>query len=380
VRQLTTRTAAGLACAALALGTALPSSPTATATPAGSTGRPGIADVDEALEAVTATPGVVGVIGEVYYDGKRIGKGSAGSRLVGGKGGTIPSDSRYRIGSQTKQMTATIVLQLVAEGKLSLDDTLSEVLPQLAEQDLVERASEITVRHLITLTSGIPDYFPLSPLDFTTRYTPTQLVEISRQRHRPVELGTWHYSNTNYILLGMIIEKVTGRGLSAEFDRRLFGPLQMTDSYLPTRPPQGIAGPHGHGYWPDEAGVLHDVDRLNASAFLGAGGVVSTARDVSRFQRAFQQGKLLPADLRKVITDPPPGEPPLPPGGPCAGKPELLPGHAGAAPGFTATTYTSSDGRLQFAVSTTVAGREKEWQTAQRAVSEAVKEVFCPTL
>ncbi|NJP98555.1 beta-lactamase family protein [Nonomuraea sp. FMUSA5-5] len=185
----------------------------------------------------------MGVIGEVYYDGKRIGKGSAGSRLLDGKGGRIPPDARYRIGSQTKQMTATIVLQLVKEGKLRLDDKLSEVLPQMAEQDLVERVSEITVRHLIKSTSGIPDHLPLDPFDFTTRYTPTQLLEISRKRQRPVEIGTFNYFNANYLLLGMIFEKVTGRGLAAEFDRRLFGPLKRTDGYLPTKPRQGIKGP-----------------------------------------------------------------------------------------------------------------------------------------
>ncbi|MEU4396476.1 serine hydrolase domain-containing protein [Kribbella sp. NPDC023855] len=376
---MTTRSVAGLAGAVLVLSATVPNGALGAGAVADGAARPQIADVDAALEAVAAVPGVVGVIGEVYYDGKRIGKGSAGSRLLDGKGGAIPSDARYRIGSQTKQMTATIVLQLVAEGKLSLDDKLSQVLPQVAAHDLVERASEITVRHLIALTSGIPDYFPLDPLDFTTNYTPTQLVEISRKRQRPVELGTFNYSNTNYILLGMIIEKLTGHGLATEFQRRLFGPLQMTDSYLPTKPPEGIAGPHGHGYWPDDAGVAHDVDRLNASAFLGVGGVVSTARDVSRFQRAFQQGKLLPADLQKVITDPPAGQLPLPPGGPCAGKPELLPGHAGAAPGFVASTYTSSDGRLQFAVSTTVADRQRLWQEVSIAVTHAVKAVFCPS-
>ncbi|MDL4814175.1 serine hydrolase domain-containing protein [Actinomadura opuntiae] len=362
----------------LALTAALPGATTAAGAATRSADRPKLAGVQQALEKVAATPGVVGVIGEVYYDGKRISEGSAGSRLLGDKGGWIPSDARYRIGSQTKQMTATIVMQLVREGRLRLDDKLSDVLPQVAGDDLVERASDITVRHLIALTSGIPDYLPVDPFDFTTRYTPTELLEISRGEPRPVELGTWNYSNTNYLLLGMIIEKVTGRGLAAEFDRRLFDPLKMTDSYMATRPPQGIKGPHGHGYWADETGTLRDVDRLNASTFLGAAGVISTARDVSRFQRAFQQGRLLPADLQKVITDPPAGQAPLPPGGPCAGSSELLPGHVGAAPGFTATTYTSSDGRLQYAVSTTVAGRDQERETAMRAVSESVKAVFCP--
>jgi D-alanyl-D-alanine carboxypeptidase len=362
------------ACAVLALSVAM-SAPASAA----SASPIKVGDVQKAIETVAKVDGVVGAIGEVYVDGKPVGKGSAGSRLLEGKGGKIPSDSRYRIGSQTKQMTATIVLQMVKEKKLGLDDKLSEVLPEVAAKDLVERADEITVQNLIDMTSGIPDHLPLDVFDFATAYSPTELLEISRKKPRKVEIGTWEYSNVNYILLGLMIEKLSGRTLPAEFDRRLFGPLRMNDTYLLTKPPQGIKGPHGHGYWADESGKLRDVDRLNASTFLGAGGVVSTARDVSKFQSAFQKDKLLPDELQKVITDPPPGQAPPPSGGPCAGKPEIAPSHVGAAPGFIATTYTSTDGRLQFAVSATTSGDEATRAAVRTATSQAVKTLFCPT-
>ncbi|WP_214326514.1 serine hydrolase domain-containing protein [Nonomuraea sediminis] len=365
---------ASVACAALALSVAAP------ATASISTDPVKVGDVQKAMEALVKTGHVVGAIGEVYVDGKRVGKGSAGSRLLDGKGGAIPSNARYRIGSQTKGMTATVVLQLVKEGKLSLDDKLSAVLPKVAEKDLVERADEITVRNLIQLTSGIPDYIgaDVDPLDPTRNYRPADLLAASRKKPRPVEIGTFSYSNTNYILLGMIIEKLAGRSLAAELNRRLFAPLGMRDTYLPAKAPEGIKGPHGYGYTPDETGTLRDVDRLNVTTMLGAGGVVSTARDVSAFQRAFRQGRLLPESLRKVITDPAPGMPPLPSGGPCAGNPEFAPGGGGSAPGFTAATYTSSDGRLQFAVSLTLAMDDAERSTTPSRITNALKSVFCP--
>ncbi|MGV9380466.1 serine hydrolase domain-containing protein [Nonomuraea sp. NPDC003707] len=363
-----------MACAALALSVAAPATASISADPIK------VGDVQKAMEDLVKTGSVVGAIGEVYVDGKRVGKGSAGSRLLDGKGGAIPSTARYRIGSQTKGMTATVVLQLVKEGKLSLDDKLSAVLPEVADKDLVERADEITVRNLIQLTSGIPDYIgaDVNPLDPTRNYRPTDLLAASRKNPRPVEIGTFNYSNTNYILLGMIIEKLAGRSLAAEFNRRLFAPLGMRDTYLPMKASVGIKGPHGHGYAPDETGKLHDVDKLNVTTMLGAGGVVSTARDMSAFQRAFRQGRLLPESLRKVITDPAPGMPPLPSGGPCAGKPEFASGGGGSAPGFTAATYTSSDGRLQFAVSVTVAMDDAERMTTPQRITNALKSVFCP--
>ncbi|MGY0059878.1 serine hydrolase domain-containing protein [Streptomyces sp. LZ34] len=363
---------ASVACAALALSVAAPANASVSADPVK------VGNVQKAMEDLVKTGHVVGAIGEVYVDGKRVGKGSAGSRLLYGKGGAIPSNARYRIGSQTKGMTAAVVLQLVKEAKLSLDDKLSAVLPEVAEKDLVERADEITVRNLIQMTSGIPEYIGADTMDPTRNYRPTDLLAASRKNPRPVEIGTFNHSNTDYILLGMIIEKLSGRSLAAELDRRLFAPLGMRDTYLPTKASEGIKGPHGHGYAPDETGTLLDVDKINATTMLGAGGVVSTARDVSAFKRALRQGRLLPESLNKLLTDPPPGQPPQPEGGPCAGNPEFAPGGGGSAPGFLASTYTSSDGRLQFAVSMTLAMDDAERMTTPQRITDALKSVFCP--
>jgi len=161
----------------------------------------------------------VGAIGGAYVDGKAAGQGTAGSRLLNGEGGTIPADSRFYIGSQTKAMVATVLLQLVEKGKLGLDDKLADRLPEVAADGLVERAGEITVQQLIQHTSGIPDWWSRSGstepafdvFDFTTYYRPIDIVETTLGRSRTGEPGEkFTYSNTNYTLIGMIIDKKTG--------------------------------------------------------------------------------------------------------------------------------------------------------------------------
>ncbi|MFE0156848.1 serine hydrolase domain-containing protein [Nonomuraea sp. NPDC059007] len=355
--------AVGLACAVLAL--SLPA-------PAAAADQVKLGNVQKAMATLAKIDGVVGAIGEVYVDGKRVGQGTAGSRLLDGKGGRIPPNSRYRVGSQTKLMTATVLLQLVKEGKLGLDDKLADVLPEMAQQDLVERADEITVQQLIRHTSGIPDFFASGqfddPFDFTTYYPPIDLVKASRKMPRAGEPGKgFSYSNTNYVLLGLIIEKVAGRTLPAELTRRLFAPLKMSRTYLPTRPPQGIKGPHGHGYYPDATGKPRDVDRQNASLGGAAGGVISTAHDVSAFYRALNQGRLLPPDLQRAMGQPLPNL--------CGGTVAAV---AGNGPGFLAVTFSSADGRRQFAVSTTLKVKNEQAMAIGEAINKAAEAVLCP--
>ncbi|WP_169806972.1 serine hydrolase domain-containing protein [Actinomadura macra] len=343
------------------------------------------------MEELAKAPGVVGVVGGGFVDGKPIGLGSGGSRLLGGKGGRIPAGSRFRIGSQTKQMVATVVLQLVEEGRLGVDDKLGDLLPEVVRKDLVERADEITVRQMLRHTSGIPDWYATKPnpdgsegedpsfdvFDFTTNYRPLDLVKWSRDRPRTGEPGEkWFYSNTNYTLLGVIIERLTGHDLAAELHGRLFGPLKMTKTYLPGKPPEGIKGPHGHGYYPDANGRLRDADRFNASIAGAAGGVVSTAHDVSAFQRAFTQGKLLPPELQRVLTDrlPIDSNARAKGRGGC-GDDFYITG--GTAPGFLTMTFYSEDGRRQLAVSATLS--VKDLSGPGQAMGKVVESVFCPS-
>ncbi|GHC77427.1 serine hydrolase domain-containing protein [Streptomyces flavofungini] len=347
-------------------------------------------NVQQAMEQLARIPGVVGVVGGAYVDGRSIGLGSAGSRLLDGRGGRIPPDARFRIWSQTKQMVATVVLRLVEEGKLGVDDKLADLLPEVVEKDLVTRADEITVRQLLRHTSGIPDWYAGKPnpdgsegepsfdvFDFSTHYRPQDLVAWSRARPRTGEPGEkWSYSNTNHTLLGLIIERVTGHDLATELDTHLFGPLKMTKTYLMVKPPDGVKGPHGHGYYPDAGGRLRDVDRFNASlAGAGAGGVVSTAHDVSAFNRAFTQGKLLPPELQRILTDRL-SDAPRPRGSDRSRCGDDFSITGGLAPGSVAMTFYSADGRRQLAVSFTLSVKPS---AVELDMGKALETIFCPS-
>ncbi|MEV0618166.1 serine hydrolase domain-containing protein [Nonomuraea sp. NPDC050404] len=353
--------AAGLACALLTLSVPAPATAAADQVELG--------DVRQAIRNVAKTAGVVGAIGEVYVDGKRVGRGTAGSRLLGGKGGRIPSDSRYRITSQTKLMEATVILQLAGEGKFALGDKLSDVLPEMAAHDYVDRADEITVRDLIRHTSGIPDFIDsgkFDVFDFTTAHKPIDLVRAARTVPREGDPGQYRYSTTNYVLLGMIIERVTGHDRAAEFKRRLFAPLGMDHTYLATKVSDRIKGPHGHGYHPGSKGVPRDVDRLNATTY-GVEGAISTAHDVSAFYRALSQNKLVPAEQQRELPRPMPEL--------CGGT---VSSASGSGAGINSTTFSSADGRVQFAVATTLKIDNMKADAVGDAVRKAAEAVLCP--
>ncbi|MFJ4880836.1 serine hydrolase domain-containing protein [Streptomyces sp. NPDC088745] len=197
----------------------------------------------------------------------------------------------------------------------------------------------------------------------------------SRGRPRTGEPGEkWSYSNTNYTLLGLIIERVTGHDLGSELRTHLFEPLRMTKTYLMVKPPDGVKGPHGHGYYPDAGGRLRDVDRFNASlAGAGAGGVVSTTQDMSTFQRAFTQGRLLPPELQRILTDRLPATPRPRGSGRRCGDDFFITG--GSAPGSVAMTFYSADGRRQLAMSFTLSVKPS---AVELEVGKAVESVFCP--
>ncbi|NBE97627.1 MULTISPECIES: serine hydrolase domain-containing protein [unclassified Nonomuraea] len=338
------RTTAALACAVLLVH------------PAPVSAESRIGDVQEAMEELAKDAGVVGVIGEAFHDGRRVGRGSAGSRLIGGKGGKIPSDSRFRGWSHTKGMTSAVIAQLVEEGRLSLDDKLADLLPMVVEKDLVERAGEITVDHLLKHTSGVPDYGGRLDLFDLTYHSPIDLLKVSRGLPREQDPGEkFSYSSTGYILLGLIIEKETGESLHAAFAERLFKPLRMTGTYLPTRPTQRIKGPHGHGYYPDDKGRLRDTDRQNATNGWAAGGVISTAKDLAAFWR-YQAGKLPPKDQP----------------GTC-----IAVSAVGSGPGSIAYLFTTQDGR-QLGVNVTLKVPNTETGDLPEKVRQAAESLLCP--
>jgi D-alanyl-D-alanine carboxypeptidase len=232
-------------------------------------------------------------------------------------GTPIPWDAKFRIASFTKTFVATTLLQLVGEGKLSLDDTIDRWLPGLVRGNGND-GRKITVRQVLQQTSGLPDHLEATPELFTEegfqrlRYrtvTPEQAIARAMTMPSAFPPGTqWAYSNTNYVLAGMVIEKVTGHAWQREVKQRIIEPLHLTHTYtLGTR--RTIPAPHATGYerfpLPDGSGYGDPVDatELNPSFGGAAGEIISTTDDSNRFLKALLGGRLLrPAELAAMKT------------------------------------------------------------------------------
>jgi D-alanyl-D-alanine carboxypeptidase len=213
----------------------------------------------------------------------------------------------YRVGSITKTFVATVLLQLEAEGRLSLDDPVDTWLPGLVRGHDHD-GRRISVRQLLNHTSGIHDYLDDDDFRrdhfteagfFRHRYdtlTPRELVDVA-VRHAPdFEPGTsWGYSNTNYVVAGMLIEKVTGRPYATEITRRVIAPLHLKATSLPgTR--TTLPRPSGRAYstFRVRGGPVRDVTALNPSLASSAGEMISDSADLTRFYGALLGGALLP--------------------------------------------------------------------------------------
>ncbi|MEV8340136.1 serine hydrolase domain-containing protein [Streptomyces niveus] len=331
------------------------------AVPAVAAAQPGEGSFQRQVDAVQRT-GTVGVLAR--STGPRgVQYATAGVADAETKRKARPGD-KFRIASATKTYVSAVVLQLVGEGRLSLDDTVEDVLPGVVSGNSND-GSRITVRQLLNHTSGLFNYtadFPaLSGMDayqagrYTT-WTDEQLVGIA-MRHAPdFEPGAkWSYSNTNYTLAGMIIEKITGRTWQQEVTKRVIRPLGLRDTLTPSTSAR-IPGSHLKGYSAfGESAPAIDVTAFNPSAAGAAGAMISTAGDMTTFYQALMSGRLLkPAQLTEMkktvraaeLDEAWPGaryglglmEIPLTCGGSYFS-------HAGDLPGYATRTGATEDGR-----------------------------------
>jgi D-alanyl-D-alanine carboxypeptidase len=186
-------------------------------------------------------------------------------------------EARFRIGSVTKTFTAAVVLQLVDEGKLRLADPVARYLP-----GLVPAARQITIRDLLNHRSGLVNFTDfgtwMAQAEQSSTTRPRDAVRFAASHEPAFRAGSrWSYSNTNYIALGLVIEKVTARSLGSELERRIIEPLELEDTELATtRRPAGL----------DDPGT-------NPNLPWAAGGIVSTAQDLARFHSALMSGKVV---------------------------------------------------------------------------------------
>ena len=215
-------------------------------------------------------------------------------------GAPVPVDGQVRIASNTKTFTATVVLQLVAEHEVSLDRTVETYLPGLVRGPGGD-GRQITVRQLLQHTSGIPDYdgvlYPeWLASGFTRHYTGQELVAAGLGRPALAAPGAaFSYSNTNYAIAGLLVEKVTGHSIGDEITSRIIEPLGLRDTYWPADGDRTIRAPHPRNYLQDTAGgPWTDVTEMDPSMGWAAGQLVSTPRDLLTFFQAVVAGKLLP--------------------------------------------------------------------------------------
>ncbi|MFJ9896763.1 serine hydrolase domain-containing protein [Streptomyces sp. NPDC091280] len=293
---------------------------------------------------------------------------------------TLTADDEFRMGSNTKTMVATVILQLVAEQRLQLTDPVEKWLP-----GLVPNGSAITLRMLLDHTSGLYNIIPGDPdvlKTFTgqnTRRWPPEELLAAGVRHDPLfPPGTrYSYSNTGYIALGLVAEKVTGQRLSDLIQERIARPLGLKNTYLVNASDRTRSPRLAHGYEPDAARLAPllwpgipagtafvgptrpagyiDATWINENTEWAAGSMVSSARDWARFDTALMSGRLLPlAQLKEMKTTvaEESGNPNRYGLGlerkvtPCG----AVWGHDGQAPGYSSWDYTDATGRRTVSV------------------------------
>lgn len=216
-----------------------------------------------------------------------------GTARFAAAGPGIAQDDHFRAGSLTKTFIATVILQLAAEKRLSLTDTVEQHLPGLV-RGAGNDGRALTLRSLLTHTSGLYDF--ARDTRGAVPLTAVQAVRVALT-HPPADLGRFAYSNTNYVLLGLVVEQVTGRSYAAETERRVIAPLGLSGTSFPGSR-TSLPLPHGRAYAADGS----DVTSLDPRVAGAAGEVVTTLADLDRFYAALLDGELLPGrQLREML-------------------------------------------------------------------------------
>ena len=318
-------------------------------------------------------------------------------------GEPVPWDGYYRIGSTTKTFTATVVLQLVAESKLKLNDTVERWLPRVVRGNGNDGA-RITVKNLLRQTSGLHDYDEELPWvrDFTPKrfgqerfhaFTLEELAALAmKQPPRwlpdaadPGRETRWEYSNTNYILAAMVIEKVTGHSLAQEINDRIIAPLGLSHTIM-----AGTSGyvPHPRATAYTQFPGRRDLVDTSLFVPLPDAPMISTTADVNTFLQALLSGRLLPpaqlADLMRTV----PADDSATESGSRYGlgiswrSVDGCPGgvwsNGGTMPGFVSEAAVTGDGRRSVAiVATTWRPGQAQQDAEEAAMTTLVDHALC---
>ena len=331
---------------------------------------------------------------------------SYGTTLLGA---TSPPgvDTHFRIASNTKTMTAAVIVLLAQEGKLSLDDPVSKYVSGVPDGD------KITIAELLNMRSGLytydddPEFWSVLERDPTKIWTPAEVLAIAFTHPPYFPPGTdFHYSNTNYALLGLIAEKIEGKPLAQIMHDRLFGPLGLKDTMLPATGSNTIPDPYSHGYLyggcsfrnltdkpypPDiqaavRAGTLKpdDCTGQNSSYASAAGGAISTANDLAIWIKALVGGKVLNADYQRHWLDSLQPEDPSKPEGQKYGYgisqiswgPNTIYFHGGEMPGFNSKISYDPTNKLTLIIWTNLTVSLDGQQTANTLFVKMLDHVY----
>lgn len=236
---------------------------------------------------------------------------AAGVADIRGGRTPLPTD-RFRIASITKTFVATVLLQLVAEGLIGLDDPIERYLPGLLP------CGGIRIRQLLQHTSGLRDYHDYDGLDSAAAFLAhryddppaRQSIALAAAHGLLFQPGTgWSYADTNYLILGLLVEEVCSSPTAVQVFRRLIDPLQLTATSFPCHTPL-IHGPHLRGYMPADtssvpfADLSHPIDFTDETVDQtgAAGAMTSTGPDLQRFLSVLLRGELLPPRLMHEMT------------------------------------------------------------------------------
>ena len=211
------------------------------------------------------------------------------------------STARCASAATARRSSRSSLLQLVDEGKVDLDAPVETYLPGLVHGDGVD-GTLITVRQVLQHTSGVPNYTAVMNTDFfATRHQyvePRELLDLALTQPGTPPGSAWSYSNTNYVIAGLIVQKVTGRPLAEVVTDRVIEPLHLRDTYVPGPGEEELRERHPLGYHASEpGGELRDITVLDPSWAWGAGDIVSTPSDLDAFFVALLGGELLPPEL-----------------------------------------------------------------------------------
>ncbi|WP_155368952.1 serine hydrolase domain-containing protein [Catellatospora vulcania] len=282
------------------------------------------AALDTTLQTIMKNMSVPGAVVMITSPEKGDWTKAYGTRTVEG-GGPVTVGDRFRIGSNTKTMTGTVLLQLAQEGKLGLADPVSKYRPDVPDGD------NITITQLLDMRSGLYNYSEDEQFnaqldnDPTRVWKPDELLAIAFAKPPYFAPGAgFHYSNTNLILAGLIAEQLTAQTLQEAFQQRIFGPLGLGETLLPPATDSGIPAPHPQGYMfgtnvstlndaalpaaeqsAAAAGTLlpRDVTVSNPSWAWAAGGAISTAADLTKYATALVGGGLLDPKMQQTRLD-----------------------------------------------------------------------------